>query len=119
MKNAQPPVQEELSAQSQEKYNSSSNFPGTKNPRQLRVIDALLMRARSRTEIDHIAGASNGPEVIAQLRRLGLTIPCELIQAIDRDGLSVSYGLYKFTAEDGRKIRSWKESIVKLYKDPE
>lgn len=119
MKNAQSPIQAELSAQSQEQYNSSFTFPGTKNPRQLRVIDALLLRARSRTEIDQIAGASNGPQVIAHLRRLGLTIPCELIQAIDRDGLSVSYGLYKFTAEDFRKIRSWKESIVKTYKDPE
>jgi hypothetical protein len=107
MKNAKPTVKAELSASDNGQYNLSSTFPGTENPRLLRVIYALLRGPCTRAEIDAAAGASNGPEVIAQLRRRGLTIYCELVPAVDRDGKTVRFGVYRLTEEDRQKLRIW------------
>ncbi len=48
----------------------SAKFLGTDNPRELRVIQALLTRPRRREDVDAIAGASNGPDLISNLRDL-------------------------------------------------
>ena len=63
-----------------------AKFTGTDNPRHLRVIAAVLSRPRRREDVDSIAGCSNGPELVAELRRRGLDVPCERIHFIDRDG---------------------------------
>ena len=84
-----------------------SKFSGTENPRHLRVINALLTRPRKREEIDRIAGASNGPELIAELRRRGLRAPCQKTPGIDRDGLPIKFGIYAFDDNDRRKINRW------------
>ncbi|MBI3284499.1 MAG: hypothetical protein HYZ65_06565 [Burkholderiales bacterium] len=86
---------------------ATCKFTGTDNPRHLRVIHALLIRTRKREEIDRIAGASNGPELIAELRRRGLHIPCVNTPAIDRDGRPIKYGAYSLTEDDRRKIKIW------------
>lgn len=83
-------------------------FAGTSNPRHLRVIHALLLRPRKREEIDRIAGASNGPDLIAELRRRGLCVPCHRAPAIDRDGFPVKYGVYSLSEDDRRKLKIWK-----------
>ena len=82
-------------------------FTGTDNPRHLRAIDALLRRSRPRESLDSEAGCSNSPELIAELRRRGLDIPCERIKFIDRDGKPCRPGVYSFTAVDRRKIYAW------------
>lgn len=87
--------------------NPTRKFSGTANPRHLRVIQAMLLRARKREEIDGIAGASNGPELIAELRRRGLAAPCHRVPAIDRDGFPIRYGVYNLTENDRRKIKTW------------
>lgn len=71
--------------------------------RQHRVIAALLNGPRSREQIDRIAGASNGPEVIRQLRESGFTIVCEMVKHTDRDGKPGKHGIYHFTANDRQK----------------
>jgi hypothetical protein len=86
---------------------SSRHFKGAESPRQLRVIMALLTRSRSRKAIDEIAGCSNGPDLVARLRKNGLAIPCENTQCIDRDGKEVAHGVYYFTSDDKRKVRNW------------
>jgi hypothetical protein len=86
---------------------SACQFAGTANPRGLRVLHALLMRVRLREEIDRIAGASNGPDLICQLRRLGLTIPCVRTPSIDRDGGLVQVGVYSLDRDDRRKVGAW------------
>jgi hypothetical protein len=91
---------------------SISKFSGTNNPRQLRVIFALEVSPRTREQIDRIAGASNGPELIAELRRRGLQIPCKMTPAIDRDGFEIKRGVYYFTESDKREIRRWKKSRI-------
>jgi hypothetical protein len=107
MKNALPPVATELSVSESDRHDAPGLFPGTKNRRQLRVIYALLRGPCTRTEVDAIAGASNGPEVIAQLRERRLTIPCVRIPSVDRDGIAVRSGQYRLTAADRHKILAW------------
>ena len=101
MENARLPNDEKTSAPDKRK------FTGTDNPRHLRVIMALLVRPRPREEIDRVAGASNGPELIAELRRRGLDVPCSKTPCIDRDGFEVKRGIYYFTERDKRLIRAW------------
>lgn len=82
-------------------------FTGTDNPRHLRVIHSSWVRPRKREEIDRIAGTSNGPELIAELRRRGLDFPCDRVPAIDLDGCPIRYGVYHLTDDDRRKITAW------------
>lgn len=105
MKNAQSPFKAESSA-------SRAKFTGTDNPRHLRVINALLRRPMPRESLDKCAGCSNGPDLVAELRRRGLEIPCERIRCFDRDGQSVRPGVYSFSSCDRRKIRQWQNSRV-------
>lgn len=84
-----------------------SKFQGTDNPQQLRVIQALMARPRCREDIDHIAGCSNGPDLISALRGLGLKVPCERIKFFDRDGYESRPGVYSLTSKDRRLIWAW------------
>lgn len=76
----------------------------TSNPRHLRVLVAILRRSMTREHVDTEAGASNGPELIAELRRRGLLLPCDRIPCYDRDGKEVKRGVYHATVCDRRKI---------------
>ena len=82
-------------------------FIGTDNPRLLRAIHALMTRPTMREEIDRIAGASNGPDVIAHLRALGLTLPCDRLSILDRDGKISRPGIYSLTDFDRIKLNVW------------
>ena len=82
-------------------------FTGTDNPRHLRVIHALLTRPRRREDVDAIAGCSNGPDLIATLRALGLDLPCERITFLDRDGKLCRPGIYSLALRDRRQIWLW------------
>ena len=57
-----------------------------------------------RESLDREAGCSNSPELVAELRRCGLDVPCERISFIDRDGRKCRPGVYSLTASDRRKI---------------
>ncbi|CAE6855210.1 hypothetical protein R75461_07671 [Paraburkholderia nemoris] len=96
-KNAQPRTAE-LSANTRRKYTE------VKNPRQLRVLHALMVRPRPREEMDRIAGCSNSPSQIASLRGKGFDIPCVMVRSLDCDGLLVYRGVYYLTAADRRMI---------------
>lgn len=72
----------------------------TNNPRHLRVLHAALRRSLPREQVDREAGCSNGPELIAELRRRGLEFPCVRIEAIDRDGKPCKPGVYNLTTKD-------------------
>lgn len=94
-------------AEPAEHSTSSARFSGTENPRHLRVIHSLMIRPRKREEIDRIAGASNGPELVAELRRRGLRAKCRRTPGIDRDGYPVKFGVYEFDDDDRRAINAW------------
>ena len=85
---------------------SKRNFT-TDNPRHLRAIHALDTRPMPREHLDSAAGCSNSPELVAELRRRGLEIPCQRVADLDRDGLPIRRGVYYFTEGDRRTIRRW------------
>ncbi len=104
----QAPGASETNAQ---KSTGVASFCGTDNPRYQRVLAALMTRARSREEVDRIAGASNGPAAIAELRALGLPKPdylaCERTPCFDRDGKEVFRGIYWLTPAGRRRVLAW------------
>lgn len=108
MKNAQPHDKAELRALASLNFTAPNRFKGTKNPRHLRAIQGFLMRRLPREQLDQIAGCSNGPELIAELRRRGLEIPCVRIKTKDRDLCDCWQGVYHFTLEDHFRINQWK-----------
>jgi hypothetical protein len=83
------------------------NFSGTDNPRHLRVIQALLRRPLPREQLDSVAGASNGPELVAELRRRGLEVPCTRTRKKDRDLFDCWPGVYHLTQHDRRIVYRW------------
>ncbi len=85
----------------------TAKFAGTENPRELRAIAELMRRAMPREHIDRAAGCSNGPELIANLRRKGIEVPCDLVLVLDRDGFEVKRGVYHFSHADRRKVQQW------------
>jgi hypothetical protein len=109
MKKGQLPLIAELTlGATKDCTHKAGKFTGTDNPRHLRVLYSLEIRSRKREEIDRIAGASNGPDLISDLRKCGLEIPCDRVPAIDRDGLPVKPGVYSLTEDDRRKLKVWK-----------
>ena len=99
--NTPDPTKAESSAPSKRK------FTGTDNPRHLRALAVLLRRPISREQLDSVAGASNSPELVAELRRRGLELPCERIKFIDRDGRPCRPGVYSLTITDRRIFWQW------------
>ena len=88
-------------------FTAPSQFTGTDNPRHLRALQALKTRPLPREQLDHIAGCSNGPDLVAELRRRGLELPCTRTKKMDQDLFSVFPGVYHLTEQDRRKIRRW------------
>jgi hypothetical protein len=83
-------------------------FLGTKNPRHLRALGELVKRVSvSREALDKIAGCSNSPELVAELRRLGLEVRCDKVQLLDRDGRTCLAGWYYLTPIDRVLIEQW------------
>ena len=82
-------------------------FTGTDNPRHLRVIQALMTRPLPREQLDAVAGASNGPELVAELRRRGLELPCCRTKKKDRDLFDCWPGVYHLTQQDRRRVKKW------------
>lgn len=110
MKNARPAINEtsaDLTIGILPSVANYGNFLGTNNPRHLRVIHWLLTRSMRREHIDQIAFCSNGPDLIAELRRRGLEIPCTRIDAFDHDGKPCRPGVYHLTDADKRKLYRW------------
>ena len=106
MKNA-PTTNSNESAKDQGHFNIAKGFQGTDNPRHFRALQALLSRPIPREALDKIVGCSNGPELVAELRRRGLEIPCERIRFIDRDGKVCRPGVYSLLSTDRTFIYRW------------
>lgn len=88
--------------------NSTPLFTGTKSPRHIRVLQALMvLRKLTREDLDRVAGASNGPDVVRQLRGKGLSVPCNLLPRVDRDGRPCEIGEYSLTPADRRAVLAW------------
>ena len=89
-------------------------FSGTDNPRHLRALPALMNRPLPREHGDRAAGCSNFPDLIAELRRRGLEIPCERVPDRDRDGNAIKRGVYHLTDADRRKLARWMATMGRV-----
>jgi hypothetical protein len=107
MKKGQLPLIAALALGDTEESTATSpvrKFSGTSNQRHLRALEALLRGPVARESLDRVAGASNGPELVAELRRRGLDVPCHRVPCLDRDGFVVRPGVYALTSADVRKV---------------
>jgi hypothetical protein len=99
MENAQLLTKEEPSAL--DSVDSTEFKPFT--PRQRRVLEALLENVGwiTRESVDRIAGASNGPQIILELRRKVTGhdgIEMQKAESRDRDGKNCQPGRYRLTS---------------------
>lgn len=83
-------------------------FRGDKhNPRLIRAIRALLLGVVDREALDEITGCRNSPELVAEMRRCGLEVPCQRTPKRDRDGFVTLVGGYYLTPLDRMLIEQW------------
>ncbi len=84
-------------------------FVGTNNPRRIRALIALVYRdCVSREDLDRLAGCTNSPDLVAQLKkRCGLDIQMREVHTKDRDGRSTWFGVYSLAIEDKYRVRQW------------
>ena len=101
------PQKAESSALNSVNFTTTARFAGTQNPRCLRIISVLMMHPLTREHLDQIAGCSNGPDLVAGLRRLGLEVPCTRTRKHDRDMFDCWPGVYHFTRTDRRRVNAW------------
>lgn len=109
MEKAQFPLIAELDLGDTEDFTAKTpcKFTGTSNQRHLRALHALLARPLTREQLDRTSGSANGPDLVAELRRRGLALPCTRTPVIDRDGFIVRRGVYSMTENDRRKVRKF------------
>jgi len=107
MKSARPTEVKASAVEPRRNAITGSMFAGTDNPRHLRALQALRVRALPRQSLDAVAGCSNGPELVAELRRRGLDLPCTRIDAVDRDGRPCKPGVYHLSDADRRRLSKW------------
>ena len=103
-----PPFDNEARACEKGDFNPSNRFLGTTNKRHLRALSFVLVRPLFREELDKIAGCSNGPELVAELRRCGLEVPCHRVTRLDKDGKPCRPGVYSLTDDDRLRIAKWR-----------
>lgn len=90
-------------------------FRGTTNPRHLRAIRDLMRVPVDRKDLDEVVGCRNSPELVAELRRRGLEVPCYRTYMQDLDGKLTRVGTYYLTDIDRTLIQDWsKRSGVKV-----
>ena len=106
------PSEEKTSAREPGDSKARAAFLGTENPRHLRVIQAVTVRPVPREELDRVAGCSNGPALVADLRDLGLDMPCTRTKKLDRDLFACWPGVYHLTERDRRKLNAWKRQRI-------
>jgi len=102
MKNAQPHTNARPGALNDADSTVSLAKTSTLTPRQLRLIDALLKAEGwiSRESVDCIAGASNGPQIVFELRQKVTGrdgIEMRKVTASDRDGRPCKPGRYRLS----------------------
>jgi hypothetical protein len=103
MENARFPTKEEPSAPNSANSKVEASRVGAFTPRQSRVLEALLQTDSwiPRESVDRIAGASNGPQIILELRRKVTGhdgIEMQKAEATDRDGKACKPGRYRLTS---------------------
>lgn len=84
-------------------------FQGTTNPRHIRALRDLLRLPVDREDLDQVVGCRNSPELVAELRRRGLKVPCLRTTAVDKDGRLTRVGTYYLTELDRMLVKQWSQ----------
>ena len=69
-----------------------------------------MIRPVSRNSLDAVVGCANGPDLVSNIRDLGLGkdgLKCTHINVIDRDGKKARPGVYHLTDAGRRAITAW------------
>lgn len=80
------------------------------NQRMIRLVRALLRGPVTREDADRIAGVSNSPDLVSDIRRLGLGrthLVCTLFPVTNRDGKVSRPGRYSLTPEGRTMLTEW------------
>lgn len=104
MENARFPKLAEPSAPNSANSTAVDRKAVVLTPRQTRLLTALLVSESwtTRESVDRIAGASNGPQIILELRRKVTGpdgIEMTYIETRDRDGRTCKPGQYRLTGQ--------------------
>ena len=75
--------------------------------RQIRAVVRLVKGAVDREELDRVSGSTNSPDIVRQLRRKGIGINMQRIDALDRDGRDCWFGRYSLTESGRRAVQQW------------
>lgn len=76
-------------------------------PVQERALRALWQGPVMREQLDRVAGTSNSPETVRQLRSKGIEIECTIVEKVDRDGRACWPGRYSLMPAARVLLRSW------------
>ena len=86
---------------------TTPEFSGTDSPREIRVLRALVNGPTTREDVDRIARASNGPDVVYRLRAKGADILTDLVPHTTADGERSRHGLYSLSPDGRRAVQEW------------
>ena len=89
-----------------------AQFAGSKNPRQIRALSALLLGQCSREQLDHVVGCTNSPDLVIRFRKRGLDddLLCKFVNTKDRYGRPVEYEIYCLTERGRLAVLRWAAS---------
>jgi hypothetical protein len=85
------------------------------NPREYRILKHLTVHgATFRKALNDIAGATNVPEHIRQMRQRGWILPCTRVHMVDRDGKPTKPGRYSLHPSEVEAaclaVQAWQEA---------
>ena len=103
MKTPDPTITAESSAPNSLNFSKPPKF----TPRQKRALDALWTGPKMRETLDRLAGCSNAPQLVSDLKDKGVNIECVLIDSFDRDGKPCKPGRYELTDKGRDALGQW------------
>lgn len=75
--------------------------------RQSRAVECLARGPAMREVLDGYIGCSNAPEIVRQLRNKGVSIDCQEVKSVDRDGKPCYPGKYSLTYKGRMTLEHW------------
>lgn len=106
------PTKAEPSAPNSANSTADNGRSARLTPRQSRLLEALLQASDwiSRESVDRIAGASNGPQIVLEVRRKVTGhdgIEMRKADATDRDGKACKPGRYRLSTQGRQRAMEW------------
>lgn len=106
------PTKAEPSAPNSANSTAGSSKNARLSPRQSRLLEALIKAGDwiSRENVDRISGASNGPQIVLEVRRKVTGhdgIEMQKADATDQDGKACKPGRYRLSTQGRQRAIEW------------